>query len=129
ADMPRRMRAPTKCPVCGTPVEREPDEVAIYCPNIACPGRRLEALVHFASRGAMDIRGLSYARIHQLVDANLIVDVADLFGLTADALAGLDRLGDKSSTALVAAIDEARGRPLSRLLFGLGIRHVGSTAA
>jgi DNA ligase (NAD+) len=122
-------KAPTRCPVCGTAVERDPEEVAIYCPNVACPGRRLEALVHFASRGAMDIRGLSYARIEQLVAANLITDVADIFALTAEQLEGLDRFAEKSAANLIAAIDESRTRPLSRLLFGLGIRHVGSTAA
>jgi DNA ligase (NAD+) len=126
---PAPMRVPTRCPVCGTEVERDPEEVAIYCPNVSCPGRRLEALVHFASRGAMDIRGLSYARITQLVDAELVDDVADIFRLKAAPLAALDRLGDKSAAGLIAAIDEARGRPLARLLFGLGIRHVGSTAA
>jgi DNA ligase (NAD+) len=122
-------KAPTHCPVCGTAVERDPEEVAIFCPNVACPGRRLEALVHFASRGAMDIRGLSYARIEQLVTANLITDVADIFALTGEQLEGLDRFAEKSAANLVAAIDESRTRPLSRLLFGLGIRHVGSTAA
>jgi DNA ligase (NAD+) len=121
--------APTHCPVCGTTVERDPEEVAIYCPNVACPGRRLESLVHFASRGAMDIRGLSYARIEQLVAADLIADVADIFALTAGHLEGLDRFAEKSAANLVAAIAESRTRPLSRLLFGLGIRHVGSTAA
>jgi len=126
---PPATEAPTQCPVCGTDVERDPEEVAIYCPNVSCPGRRLEALVHFASRGAMDIRGLSYARITQLVDAKLVDDVADLFRLTAPQLAALDRLGEKSAANLVAAIEEARQRPLARLLFGLGIRHVGSMAA
>ncbi len=121
--------APVRCPVCLTPVERDPEEVAIYCPNVSCPGRRLEALVHFASRGAMDIRGLSYARIKQLVDAGLIADVADIYTLTAPPLAALDRLGEKSAAGLIAAIDESRQHPLARLLFGLGIRHVGSTAA
>ncbi len=77
-DPPRVTEAPLHCPVCGTAVERDPEEVAIYCPNVSCPGRRLEALVHFVSRGAMDIRGLSYARIRQLVDAELIDDVADI---------------------------------------------------
>jgi len=121
--------APTHCPVCGTPVERDEEEVAIYCPNVACPGRRLEAMVHFVSRGAMDIRGLSYARVDQMVAAGLIADVADIFVVTADQLEALDRLAEKSAANLVAAIAESRGRPLSRLLFGLGIRHVGSTAA
>jgi DNA ligase (NAD+) len=121
--------APANCPVCGTPVERDEEEVAIYCPNVACPGRRLEAMVHFVSRGAMDIRGLSYARIEQMVAAGLIADVADIFVVTAEQLEALDRLAEKSAANLVAAIAESRGRPLSRLLFGLGIRHVGSTAA
>jgi DNA ligase (NAD+) len=120
---------PTRCPVCNTPVQRDAEEVAIYCPNVSCPGRRLESLVHFASREAMDIRGLSYARIKQLVEAGLVVDVADIFRLTAPELAALDRLGDKSAAALVGAIAESRQRPLARLVFGLGIRHVGSTAA
>jgi DNA ligase (NAD+) len=126
---PPPTEAPTHCPACGTAVERDPEEVAIFCPNVSCPGRRLEALVHFVSREAMDVRGLSYARIKQMVDADLVHDVADLFHLTAPQLAALDRLGQKSAASLVAAIEEARQRPLARLLFGLGIRHVGSTAA
>jgi DNA ligase (NAD+) len=120
---------PTECPVCNTPVERDPEEVAIYCPNVSCPGRRLESLVHFASRGAMDIRGLSYARLHQFVQAGLIEDVADLFALRAAQLQGLEGFAEKSATNLVAAIADSRSRPLSQLLFGLGIRHVGATAA
>src|SRR5687767_13087759 len=82
----RPWRMPGKCPSCGTPVERDEEEAAIYCPNVACPGRRLEGLVHFTSRGAMDIRGLSYARIEQLVAADLVTDVADIFALTVDDL-------------------------------------------
>jgi DNA ligase (NAD+) len=120
---------PRRCPSCGTPVERDEEEVAIYCPNVACPGRQLEGLVHFASRGAMDIRGLSYARIQQLLEAGLIHDVADLFSLTVDELVALERFAEKSAENLVAAIQEAKGRPLSRLLHGLGIRHVGAGAA
>jgi DNA ligase (NAD+) len=126
---PAETEVPSRCPICGTVVERDPEEVAIYCPNVSCPGRRLESLVHFASRGAMDIRGLSYARIAQMVEAELVDDVADLFRLTAPQLSVLDRLGEKSAANLVAAIDDARQRPLAHLLFGLGIRHVGSTAA
>ncbi len=120
--------APERCPVCGTPVEPDPAEVALYCPNVACPGRRLEAMVHFASRGAMDIRGLSYARIQQVVDAGLIADVADIFALTTPQLVALDRFAEKSAANLVEAIAASKAQPLSRLLFGLGIRHVGSTA-
>ncbi len=121
--------APTHCPVCGTPVVREPDEVATYCPNVACPGRRLESLVHFASRGAMDIRGLSYARIEQLVTHNLVGDFADLYALTEAQVLTLEGFAARSAGQLVEAIQASRAQPLSRLLFGLGIRHVGAGAA
>ncbi|HEX6598456.1 MAG TPA: NAD-dependent DNA ligase LigA [Gemmatimonadaceae bacterium] len=126
---PKPLRVPTKCPACGTPVERDEEEVAIYCPNVACPARQLEAIVHFASRGAMDIRGLSYARIEQLINAGLVHDVADLYALSVEQLTSLERFAEKSAENLVAAIDASRAQPLSRLLFGLGIRHVGQTAA
>jgi DNA ligase (NAD+) len=129
ANPPKPLRVPTKCPACGTPVERDEEEVAIYCPNVACPARQLEAIVHFASRGAMDIRGLSYARIEQLITAGLVHDVADLYSLTVDQLTSLERFAEKSAENLVAAIDASRAQPMSRLLFGLGIRHVGQTAA
>ena len=125
----REWRMPTHCPSCNTPLERDEEEVAIYCPNVACPGRQLEGLVHFASRGAMDIRGLSYARIEQLIAAGLIHDVADIYTLTAEQLMTLDRFAAKSAENLVAAIETSRAQPLSRLLIGLGIRHVGVGAA
>jgi DNA ligase (NAD+) len=101
----------------------------VYCPNVACEGRRLEGLVHFASRGAMDIRGLSYARIEQLLEAGLIRDAGDLFTLRVDQLAPLDRLGEKSAEGLVAALETSKKQPLSRLLHALGIRHVGDGTA
>ncbi len=122
-------RMPKNCPVCGTPVTREEDEAAIYCPNIACPGRQLEGLVHFTSRGAMDIRGLSYARIEQLVAAGLVTDPADLYALTRDQLLQLEGYADKGADGLIAAIQASKSQPLSRLLGALGIRHVGSIAA
>jgi DNA ligase (NAD+) len=128
-DPPKKVRAPTHCPVCKTRVERDEEEVAIYCPNVACPGRQLEALVHFASRGAMDIRGLSYARIEQLIGAGYIHDVADLYSVTEEQLLELEGFAERSAQQLVAAIGASKSQPLSRLLFGLGIRHVGSTAA
>ena len=118
---------PTHCPACQTTVERDEAEVAVYCPNPTCPGRRLEGLVHFAH--VMDIYGLSYARISQLVEAGLVNDPADLYSLTVPQLVELERLADKSAQALVKAIDASRQQPLSRLLYGLGIRHVGETAA
>jgi DNA ligase (NAD+) len=121
--------APTACPSCGTPVRRDDDEVALYCPNVACPGRLLEALVHFTSVDAMDIRGLSYARIEQLVQADLVRDAADFYALSVEQLLPLDRMAEKSAEKLIAAIDTSRGQPLSRLLNALGIRHVGAVAA
>jgi DNA ligase (NAD+) len=120
---------PRACPVCGTPVEKDEEEAATYCPNVACPGRQLEGLVHFASRGAMDIRGLSYARIEQLIQAGFVHDVADIYTLTTDQLMSLDRFAEKSATQLIEAIAASKQQPLSRLLFGLGIRHVGQTVA
>src|SRR5688572_22304010 len=125
----RPWRMPGKCPSCGTPVERDEEEAAIYCPNIACPGRQLEGLVHFASRGAMDIRGLSYSRIDQLISEGLVVDAGDLYFLTRDQLLGLEGYAEKGTDALLAAIEASKGQPLSRLLAALGIRHVGSIAA
>ena len=127
AEQPWHM--PRRCPACDTPVVRDEEEVAYYCPNVRCPGRRLEGLVHFASRGAMDIRGLSYARLQQFVDAGFVKDPADLYELTVEQLVGLDRFAEKSAQALVEAIDASKQQPLSRLLFGLGIRHVGESAA
>lgn len=125
----REWRMPTRCPSCDTPVVRDEEEVAIYCPNVGCPGRQLEALVHFASRGAMDIRGLSYARIEQLLGAGLIHDVADIYALRAEQLVALERFADRSAENLIAAIAASTRQPLTRLLIGLGIRHVGAGAA
>ncbi len=127
SEVPWRM--PKNCPVCGTPATREEDEAAIYCPNIACPGRQLEGLVHFTSRGAMDIRGLSYARIHQLVEAGLVRDPGDIYALTREQLLGLEGYADKGADSLIAAIETSKSQPLQRLLHALGIRHVGSIAA
>jgi DNA ligase (NAD+) len=126
---PRKTPIPRKCPSCGTPVERDEEEVAIYCPNVACPDRQLEGLVHFASRGAMDIRGLSYARIEQFIAASLVHDVADLYALSLEQLTALERFAEKSAENLLDAIEASKQQPLSRLLFALGIRHVGQTAA
>ncbi len=125
----RPVHAPTHCPVCGTAAVRDEEEVAIYCPNVGCPGRRLEALAHFTSRDAMDIRGLSYQRLEQLLAAGLVEDAADLYALTADQVAAQERFAERSAEQLVAAIDASRQQPLSRLLNALGIRHVGAESA
>jgi len=125
----RRWHMPKRCPACNTAVVHDADQVAIYCPNVACPGRQLEALVYFASRGAMDIRGLSYARIDQLLQAGVIHDMGDLYALTPDDFLALEGYKDKSATGLVAAIQVSKAQPLSRLLAALGIPNVGETAA
>src|SRR5213079_220588 len=127
-DPPKKVRLPTHCPVCRTKVERDEEEVAIYCPNVACPGRRLEGLVHFTSRGAMDIRGLSYARIQQLVESNLVKDAGDLYALTVNQLLELEGYATKGANALIDAIAQSKSQPLSRLLNALGVRHVGEIA-
>ena len=126
---PQPYEPPTHCPSCGTLAVTGSEQGMLYCPNFGCPARQLEGLVHFASRGAMDIRGLSYARIKQLIDAGLVRDAADLYDLQAERLAELERLAKKSAEGLVAAIQASKAQPLSRLLFALGIEHVGETAA
>jgi DNA ligase (NAD+) len=128
----RTYEPPDHCPVCHAAVEHPPDEVMIYCPNISCSGRILEGIVHFASRDAMDIRGLGYERVRSLLEARLIGDVADLYDrktLGTMQLLTIEGFAEKSATQLLAAIDASKTRPLSTLLFGLGIRHVGATVA
>jgi DNA ligase (NAD+) len=120
---------PRECPSCHTALVPGTDLGTYYCPNFNCPARQLEGLVHFASRGTMDIRGLSYARIQQLIDAGLVHDAADLYDLTADQLSSLERLAEKSSENLVAGIQASKAQPLSKLLFALGIENIGETAA
>jgi DNA ligase (NAD+) len=126
---PAPYEPPERCPSCDTTLVKGAELGMLYCPNFECPGRQLESLVHFASRGAMDIRGLSYARIRQLVDAGLIHDAAGLYDVKAETLIQLERLAEKSAEQLVAAIEESKAQPLSRLLFALGIEHVGETVA
>ena len=126
---PPPFQAPTHCPACRTAVVSGLDRGMLYCPNFECPARQLEGLVHFASRAAMDIRGLSYARIQQLIDAGMVKDASDLYDLTPRQLVTLERFADKSAEQLVAAIQASKTQPLSRLLFGLGIDHVGEIAA
>ncbi|MGH7677209.1 MAG: NAD-dependent DNA ligase LigA [Gemmatimonadaceae bacterium] len=126
---PPKWAPPTRCPSCRTPVVPGLDRGMVYCPNFECPARQLEGLVHFASRGALDIRGLSYARIKQLRDAELVHDASDLFDLKVSQLVQLERFADKSAEQLVEAIAASKSQPLSRLLFGLGIDGVGEIAA
>lgn len=137
----KKVRVPTHCPVCGTAAVRDEEEVASYCPNLACSGRRIEALAHFVSRAGMDIRGLSYQRLEQLIAAGLVQDAADIYGITAaqlvpakgakgeESTGGVQGFQAKSATALVDAIEASKQQPLSRLLNALGIRHVGAESA
>ncbi len=120
---------PKACPACGTPAERPEGEVAYYCPNAACPGRVLEGLTHYASRGSMDIRGLGIQRVQQLNEAGLIDDVAMLYELEPATLERLEGFGTKAAQQLVDAIAASKAQPLSKLLFALGIRHVGGEGA
>ena len=120
---------PTHCPVCGTEALREEGEVVQRCPNPYCPAQRIGGLLHFAGRGGLDIDGLGYKIMIQLAERELVKEPADIFGLTTETLEGLDRLGRKSAENLMAAIDAARIRPLSRIINALGIRHVGETTA
>ena len=122
-------KMPDKCPRCGTPVERIAGEAMRFCPNVSCPGRVLESIVHFASRDAMDIRGLGYERVRQLLDTGLIKNIAGLYHITSEQLVKLERFAKQSADQLVAAIEASKARPLSLLLFGLGIPHVGKTVA
>jgi DNA ligase (NAD+) len=129
AHPPAPYEPPERCPSCDTTLVKGAELGMLYCPNFACPGRQLESLVHFTSRGAMDIRGLSYARISQLVSEGIIRDAAGLYDIKAETLVQLDRLAEKSAEQLVTAIAESKSQPLSRLLFALGIEHVGETVA
>jgi DNA ligase (NAD+) len=125
----RKFKRPERCPVCGSKVEYPSDEVMAYCSNVSCPGRILESIVHFASRGAMDIRGLGYERVRALLEAKLIKDMADLYELTPVKLLTIEGFAEKSAQQLVDAIAASKQQPLSTLLYALGIRHVGAQGA
>ena len=130
-DVPRsapwQMR--TTCPVCESPLVKAESEVVWRCENVSCPARVRRGLLHFASRRAMNIEGLGESLVDQLVTTGLVGDYADLYHLTVEQLAGLDRMGNKSAANLVAEIDKSRGAELWRLLHGIGIRHVGEGGA
>lgn len=120
---------PSRCPVCGTAVFRPEGEVISRCVNASCPARVRESILHYASRRAMDIDGLGEAVVDQLLAAGLVEAIPDLYGLGYDALVGLERLGPKSARNLLDQIEASKGRGLARLLFALGVRHVGERLA
>ncbi len=121
-------RLPEICPVCGAPVARDEDGAAIRCTGAECPAQLHRNLTHFASRDAMDIDGMGPAVMSQLIGQGLVKTPADLYFLTQEQLAGLERMGKKSAQNAVEAIDKSRGRGLERLLYALGIRQVGQKA-
>ncbi len=125
----RSWRFPTHCPECGAPLVRREGESDTYCVNRNCPAQLLQQIVHFCSRGALDIEGFGEQRVGQLIEAGLVADVADLFGLDPSAIATLEGFGELSARQLVDAARASREAPLSRVLVGLGIRHVGPVAA
>ena len=118
-----------KCPSCGSEVFRVEGEVMYYCTNAACPAQLQEHIQHFASRGAMDIRGIGVAMSEALLQAGLVKDVADLYYLKQEQLEGLERMGEKSASKLIDQIQKSKTRPLPRIIFALGIRHVGEEMA
>jgi DNA ligase (NAD+) len=125
----KRFRMPGACPVCGSKVIRDEGQVALRCINSQCPAQLKRRIEHFASRGAMDIEGLGEAMVEQLVSRNLVRDVSDIYELTAEKMSMLERMGEKSVRNLFDAIERSKTRPLWRLIFGLGILHVGVSAS
>lgn len=120
---------PTNCPVCGADVVREPGEAVARCTGIACAAQIKETIGHFASRNAMDIEGVGPSLVDQLIDKELIHDPSDLYSLTKEQLASLDRMADKSAENVVKAIAASKSATLDRLIYALGIRHVGDRTA
>lgn len=120
---------PDKCPVCGAETVRYADEAALRCTNVECPAQLKRNIIHFASKGAMNIDGLGEANVISLVDNKLINTVADLYSLTALQLETLDRFAKKSAEKLIAAIEASKNNSLDRVIFGIGIRNIGQAAA
>jgi len=125
----RAFRMPKHCPVCGSDVVRAEGEAASRCINTNCPARLSESILHWASRGVMDIDGMGYALVNQLVEHGLVKNVADIYRLTAEKLIGLERMGRKSADKLIANIDASRKASLPRMINGLGIPFVGERTA
>jgi DNA ligase (NAD+) len=120
---------PTTCPRCGSTLHRAEDEAVWRCENTSCPAKLQRGLEHFASRSAMNIEGLGESLVAQVINAGLVHDYADVYALTAEKLEQLERMGKKSAAKLMLQIERSRGNELWRLIFGLGIRHVGERAS
>jgi DNA ligase (NAD+) len=122
----KKFKMPEKCPSCGSKVFRDPELTAVRCINPDCPAQIRRRLEHFAARGAMDIEGLGEAMVDQLVTAGLVNALPDIYGLRPEEVSALERMGEKSTANLLSAIEGSKKQPLWRLLFGLGIMHVGA---
>lgn len=127
--MEKVFQMPVNCPVCGSEVIKLEEEVASRCNNISCPAQIKEGIKHFVSRGAMDIEGLGPATINQLIENKIIKDFSDLYYINKADLLKMDRMAEKSSENLINAIEKSKNKPLSHLIFALGIRHVGVYAS
>jgi DNA ligase (NAD+) len=125
----RPFTMPSHCPVCGGLVVREEGEAARRCVNVNCPARLKESILHFAARKVMGIDGMGRALVDQLVDKGLVRSVADLYDLTSEQLVSLERMGEKSARNVLDEINESRRLPLARVIFGLGVPHVGERLA
>ena len=125
----KKFSMPEMCPVCRSPVKGIEGEVALRCENLSCPDQLKERIKHFASRDAMDIEGMGEAMATQLVDKKIVKDYGDIYYLKHDEVAELERMADKSASNLIEAIAKSKANSLNRLVFGLGIRHVGVRAA
>ncbi|MCR4426340.1 MAG: NAD-dependent DNA ligase LigA, partial [Firmicutes bacterium] len=125
----REFHMPRTCPECGSPVVREEGEAAARCVGLSCPAVLRERIIHFASRNAMNIDGLGPSTVERVMEAGLVSDVSDIYYLTRDALMQIDRMGEKSADNLLAQIEASKSNPLARLIFALGIRHVGENVA
>ncbi|MEG0873222.1 MAG: NAD-dependent DNA ligase LigA [Clostridia bacterium] len=120
---------PTICPVCKEPLEVEEDIVALRCTNSECPALRYRSITHFASRECMDISGMGESIVEQLIDADLLKDVADIYYLKYNDIISLSRFAPKSASNLINAINETKSNTIDKLIFGMGIRHIGKKAA
>ncbi len=126
---PKPFVMPTTCPACETVLERPEEEVVWRCPNVSCPAKMRRALQHFVGRGAMNIEGMGESLVDQLVEEGLVSDFADLYSLTTETLESLERMGEKSAANVMAELERSKSNRLWRLIFGVGIRHVGEHAA
>ncbi len=125
----REITIPATCPVCNSRTVRDEKEVAVRCPNIRCPAQVKERILHFASRKAMDIDGLGEQWVNIFVDKGILSDCADIYYIRSEQLLNLEGMAEKSAANLLEGIEKSKNRPLSRLIFGLGIRHIGTRAS